>query len=125
MSALLRGLRELSSRMEAGPQPRKLDLAEAAYHSSWYIPAIRELAGRADFRPEPKWIAARLCPPIRAAEAEKALGILPRVETMEYEVFGKVVIRYHPYDLVQLVSRSSYDELDLVIIRHDFLRRFH
>src|SRR3954468_24361878 len=42
----------------------KLDAAQSAYHASWYIPAIRELVQRADFREDPKWIAAELLPPI-------------------------------------------------------------
>lgn len=70
---------------------RKLDLAEAAYHSSWYIPAIRELGARADFRPEPRWIAARLRPPIRAAEAEKALGILFQLGLLKTDEKGRTV----------------------------------
>jgi uncharacterized protein (TIGR02147 family) len=55
---------------------RTLDLAHAAYHSTWYIPAVRELAARSDFRAEPKWIAARLLPPIKPAEAKAALDTL-------------------------------------------------
>jgi uncharacterized protein (TIGR02147 family) len=55
---------------------RKLDLAHAEYHSTWYIPAVRELAGREDFRADPKWIAARLLPPIKPSEAKAALDTL-------------------------------------------------
>src|SRR5688572_639356 len=35
----------------------KLDVAQSEYHSEWYIPVIRELATRADFRDDPAWIA--------------------------------------------------------------------
>ncbi len=70
---------------------RKLDLAEAAYHSRWYIPAIRELAGRNDFRAEPRWIASRLCPPIRTAEAEQALNILFQLGLLKTDERGCVV----------------------------------
>lgn len=55
---------------------RTLDLAHAAYHSTWYIPAVRELAARRDFRAEPKWIATRLLPPIKPSEAKAALDTL-------------------------------------------------
>src|SRR5688572_3603188 len=33
----------------------RLDLAHAAYFSAWYMPAIRELAARADFDARPEW----------------------------------------------------------------------
>lgn len=55
---------------------RKLDLAHAEYHATWYVPAIRELAGRADFRATPEWIARRLVPPIKPTEAKGALKTL-------------------------------------------------
>jgi uncharacterized protein (TIGR02147 family) len=54
----------------------KLDAAQAAYHSSWYVPVIRELVARRDFREEPKWIAAELLPPISREQAEEALALL-------------------------------------------------
>lgn len=53
-----------------------LDRAHEAYHAHWYVPAIRELAARADFKPDPKWIARTLLPPITARKAEQALGVL-------------------------------------------------
>jgi uncharacterized protein (TIGR02147 family) len=54
----------------------QLDAAQAAYHSSWYVPVIRELVARRDFREDPKWIAAQLLPPISREQAEQALGLL-------------------------------------------------
>jgi uncharacterized protein (TIGR02147 family) len=69
---------------------RTLDLAQAAYHSRWYIPAVRELAGRSDFRAEPKWIAARLLPPIKPAEARAALDTLLEIGLLRREG-GKIV----------------------------------
>src|SRR5690606_35829004 len=41
---------------------RKLESAQAEYHSTWYLPAIRELCRRTDFREDPKWIAGQLEP---------------------------------------------------------------
>jgi len=69
---------------------RTLDLAHAAYHSRWYVPAVRELAGRADFRADPKWIAARLLPPVKPAEARAALDTLLEIGLLKQE-HGKVV----------------------------------
>lgn len=63
---------------------RRLDAEQAAYHSNWYLPAIRELVTRTDFRDDPAWIARTLLPPIRRNEAKKAvetllaLGLLQR-----------------------------------------------
>ena len=54
----------------------KLDAAQAAYHSTWYVPAIRELAARRDFEEDPKWIAAQLLPPISREQAKEALVLL-------------------------------------------------
>jgi uncharacterized protein (TIGR02147 family) len=55
---------------------QRLDVAQDTYHSKWYLPAIRELAARPDFRDDPDWIAALLEPPIRPAEAKQALEVL-------------------------------------------------
>lgn len=54
----------------------KLALAQHAYYAHWYIPAIRELAARPDFRDDPKWIAKALLPEIAPAEAKRALAVL-------------------------------------------------
>lgn len=54
----------------------KLDVAQAAYHASWYVPAIRELAVRSDFRDDPAWIAKMLVPSITTSEAKSALETL-------------------------------------------------
>jgi uncharacterized protein (TIGR02147 family) len=55
---------------------RPLDLAHAAYHSTWYLPAIRELASRQDFREDPAWIASVLLPPISKSDAAEAFEML-------------------------------------------------
>ncbi len=54
----------------------RLEMAHAAYHSTWYLPAIREMAARADFRADPAWIAKRLRPTIAKTDAAKALETL-------------------------------------------------
>ena len=66
---------------------RRIDGELFAYLSCWYHPAIRELAARADFRDDPKWIAAQLRPRIATTEAAASLklllslGLLVRDET--------------------------------------------
>lgn len=61
---------------------QEIQLARDDYHSKWYLPAIRELALATDFRPDPDWIATRLCPPIKAAEAKAALEILQKLDML-------------------------------------------
>lgn len=55
---------------------QRLELAHAAYHAHPWVPAIRELAAREDFREDPGWIARTLIPEISAAEARSALDTL-------------------------------------------------
>ena len=68
----------------------ELDLAHAAYHSTWYLPAIRELAAREDFEPDPAWIAKMLVPSIAKAEAKQALEILLELGLLEEDEDGRV-----------------------------------
>lgn len=55
---------------------RSIEGAAFACLSSWYIPATHQLASRADFRPDPEWIARALEPRIPVAQAREALEIL-------------------------------------------------
>jgi uncharacterized protein (TIGR02147 family) len=68
----------------------KLDLAHAAYYSAWYMPAIRELAARSDFRSEPEWIARQLLPAIAPTEAARALETLLELGLLVREADGSV-----------------------------------
>lgn len=54
----------------------RLDGAQDAYHSEWFIPAVRELAGHSDFREDTKWIAKTLMPSISPRDAQRALDVL-------------------------------------------------
>ncbi len=53
-----------------------IDAQQHAYHSKWYIPAIREFAGSPEFRPNPSWIAEQMLPKITRAQAREALDVL-------------------------------------------------
>ena len=55
---------------------RPLELAQADYHSNWYVPAVRELVASPFFREDARWIAKSLVPAITANEAAHALRIL-------------------------------------------------
>jgi len=69
---------------------QKLELAEAAYHSTWYLPAIRELVLSPAFRDDPAWIAATLRPPIKESEAQQALDTLLELGLLERDASGKL-----------------------------------
>lgn len=69
----------------------KLDVAHAAYHASWYIPAIRELAARDDFRDDPAWVARTVFPPITRVEAARALETLVELGLLSRDNGGRLV----------------------------------
>jgi uncharacterized protein (TIGR02147 family) len=67
---------------------RPLDAAHAAYHSNWYLPAVRELAARRDFREDPAWIARTLWPSISIEQAQSALDTLLELGLLERDAQG-------------------------------------
>ncbi len=70
---------------------RPLELAHAAYHSSWYLPAIRELVQSREFREDPSWVASRTIPPITAREAEIAIATLLQLGLLKRDDTGRLV----------------------------------
>jgi uncharacterized protein (TIGR02147 family) len=72
-------------------EARKLESAQAEYHSHWYLPVIRELVRRPDFSSDPKWIAKQLRPAISAAQAKRALELLCKLGLLEPNPEGRLV----------------------------------
>ncbi len=72
-------------------QAHKLEVAHAAYHSHWYIPAIRELAAAKDFKADPRWIAKQMVPKITVAEAKRALRTLLELGFLVEDESGSLV----------------------------------
>lgn len=68
----------------------KLTEAQGAYFSKWYIPAIRELAARPDFRADPAWLSQMLVPSISEAQAKRALATLNTLGLLVEGASGKV-----------------------------------
>jgi len=68
----------------------RLDKAQEAYHSHWYIPAIRELCARPDFREDPKWIGRTLLPNVAPADVRAALETLLELELLARGEDGKL-----------------------------------
>src|SRR5262249_47375604 len=71
-------------------QVQKLELAHAAYHSTWYLPAIRELCASPAFREDPDWLASVLRPAIKASEAKHALEMLLELGLLERDASGQL-----------------------------------
>lgn len=69
---------------------QKLEMAHGQYHSKWYLPAIRELAARTDFKEDPNWIAKKLVPPITPREAVQALEVLLRLGLLQRDDEGRL-----------------------------------
>jgi uncharacterized protein (TIGR02147 family) len=68
----------------------QLELAQAAYHSTWYLPAIREMVLRPDFREDPAWIARTLRPRITRAEAARAIETLLSLQLLVRDEEGRL-----------------------------------
>lgn len=69
---------------------QRLDLKHAEYHSEWFIPAVRELAHRADFCADPAWIAEQMMPRISTADAARALEVLRELQMLQEDEDGTV-----------------------------------
>lgn len=69
----------------------RLELAHAAYHATWYLPAIRELVATEAFREDVDWIAAQLIPPIAKSEAQQALATLLQLGLVVRDSRGRLV----------------------------------
>jgi uncharacterized protein (TIGR02147 family) len=70
---------------------QKLELAHAAYYSKWYLPAIRELAARSDFKDDFEWIAEQLVPAITPRDATHALETLLCLGLLQRDNQGRIV----------------------------------
>jgi uncharacterized protein (TIGR02147 family) len=71
-------------------QVQKLELAHAAYHSTWYLPVIRELCSSPAFREDPEWLASVLRPAIKPNEAKHALELLLELGLLERDADGRL-----------------------------------
>ena len=72
-------------------QARRLEGPLFKYLSRWYYPAVRELAGRADFIDDPRWVAGQLLPKITVAQARSALRTLTQLGLLVEDASGRLV----------------------------------
>jgi uncharacterized protein (TIGR02147 family) len=83
-------LHEQLTRFARFRSAQRLDLAQKEYHSSWFIPAIRELLSCSELIEDPEWIAAQLEPAITEQEAAHALDVLERLGLVERDASGRL-----------------------------------
>ncbi|MCB9679584.1 MAG: TIGR02147 family protein [Alphaproteobacteria bacterium] len=57
-------------------EARSIERGAFDYLSNWALPAIRELAARSDFQPDPEWVADNLRPRIQPRDAAAGLKTL-------------------------------------------------
>ncbi len=92
-------------------EARQLEGDSFRYLSTWYLPAIRELANREGFVDDPAWVARQVRPRITPKQAREALEILFELELLvredgrithgggsvvtPHEVAGLAVQNYH------------------------------
>ncbi|MCA9620690.1 MAG: TIGR02147 family protein [Myxococcales bacterium] len=70
---------------------RRLEGPLFRYLTRWYYPAVRELAGRVDFKEDPTWIAAQLTPKITVVQARSALRTLQELGLLVPDESGRLV----------------------------------
>jgi uncharacterized protein (TIGR02147 family) len=70
---------------------RRLEGPLFEYLTHWFYPAVRELAACADFREDPKWIAARILPPISPDDVRRALATLEQLGLLVRDPRGRLV----------------------------------
>jgi uncharacterized protein (TIGR02147 family) len=71
-------------------EARKLEADGMRYVSDWVCPAIRELAQRSDFVPDPSWVAKTLTPAVSEARARSALQVVFDLGLLEEGPDGRV-----------------------------------
>jgi uncharacterized protein (TIGR02147 family) len=84
-------LHERLSRFARFRSAQRLDVAQHEYHSSWFIPVVRELVSCPGFVEDAAWIAAQLEPAISEKEALHALDVLERLGLLERGENGQLV----------------------------------
>lgn len=118
-------LHERLSKFSRFRSSQRLDLAEKEYHSTWYIPAVRELVACPGFIEDAAWIASVLEPNIDEKDAQHALDVLVRLGLLERDDDGRLTqasravstgevapglyIRNYHTELIQRALHSMHD----------------
>lgn len=106
-------------------EAQPLEVAQAAYHSHWYLPAVRELASAKGFRNDPAWIATHLIPPITPEQAEGAVRVLVELGLLERDgdrliqgsglvSTGSETQRLHVVNYHRAMMQQASDSMDTI-----------
>jgi uncharacterized protein (TIGR02147 family) len=95
---------------------RRIDGMLLTYLSHWYHPAIRELAGSADFREDPKWIAGRLRPSIAPSQAAASLELLVELGLLQRDAATGRLVQGEPaltteHEVTALGAKSFHRQM--------------
>lgn len=74
---------ELLLRSRKYSQLKPIDRDQYEYYSTWYHPAVRELAASKEWDGTPGWIAKKLSPAITETQAERSISLLERLGFIE------------------------------------------
>jgi len=66
----------------------QIEAEQYRYFSQWYLPAIRELSSRPDFRTDPEWISKELWPSVPVADVKRALRTLTALQLLQTDDEG-------------------------------------
>lgn len=108
--------RELEA-ARAQARPYLADQHAYLYLSRWYYVAVREALGLPGVRPDPAWLAARLVPPVEAAEVEEALNLLENLELIRPEGDGWVRTPEHVEFTREETARAAYQAFHREMLR--------
>ncbi|MBX2799242.1 MAG: TIGR02147 family protein [Myxococcales bacterium] len=98
-------------------EARHLDFHQTALQGRWYVPAIREMVLRADFREDPEWIASQLVAPIDPADVREALDLLLSSGLLERQ--GSTLIQGSPV----VVSRGQTDTAHTHVLHRSMMQQ--
>lgn len=85
----------------------RLEVSQDAFHSKWYLSAIREMVGCHWFREDSAWIASQLVPSIKPQEAATAIQALVELGLLMRDADGRLA-RAHDFVLAPPETRSIH-----------------
>jgi uncharacterized protein (TIGR02147 family) len=92
---------------------RRLEGDSFRYLSTWYLPVVRELANREEFRDDPHWIASQIRPKITVEQARDALDLLFEMDLLRRGSGTRVVFGggsvVTPHEVASLAVRNYHD----------------
>ncbi len=93
-------------------EARQLEARGVEIFSNWHHAAIRELAARDDFDPDPEWIARQLRPRVTPAQARKAMEALVEIGLLAQGEDGSVSLSdaslVTPHEVAGMAARNYH-----------------